>query len=431
MPAPARSSSRLPAAASMLLGLLLNLTATVAAAAAAAAAGAAAPAPAAPDQQVLKKAELASADAWKLVERMVNIDSGTFNKKGLDAVGAIATAELKKLGARIETFPATPALSKNIVATFSGSGKANILLVAHMDTVFVDGAAAARPFHLEDRRAYGPGVMDDKGGIVVGLYALKILQQISFKNYAKITLILNTNEETGSAGTRALINTLAKQHDVALNLEPGRVADGLVIWRKGSADVEVDVKGKSAHAGVAPDSGRNAVTELSHQILQLGQLGDKDKQTTVNFTVIKGGTRSNVIPDHAVAEADVRAATNEEFDRVESEMARLAQNHLVPDTQVTTSMRRSFPPMPQNAQSDALAATAQAIYAELGRKLTLEGSGGASDASLIAGAGIPTLDGFGIVGGGIHTAEEYADVDSMTPRLYLLARMLMELGAAK
>jgi glutamate carboxypeptidase len=386
---------------------------------------------AAPDQKILALATQAEGPAWKLVETLVNIDSGTFNEQGLNRVADIAADELTRLGATVTRHPATPALGSNLVATLTGTGKGRILLVAHMDTVFPDGAAKERPFHITDGRAYGPGVMDDKGGIVMGVYALRMLQQLGFKNYAKITFILNTNEETGSAGTRGLIASLAKEHDVALNLEPGRVADGLVIWRKGSADVEVDVKGRAAHAGVAPDSGRNAAMEVAHQILQLGTLGDKQKQTTVNFTVLKAGERSNVIPDHAIAQGDVRAATSEEFDRVEKDLARLSQNKLIPDTEVKVTLKRSFPPMPQNSPSDALAARAQAIYGELGRKLTLEGSGGAADSSLTAGAGTPSLDGFGIVGGGIHTPQEYAEVASMAPRLYLLTRMLIDLGAGK
>lgn len=378
------------------------------------------------DKSLQAKAEKAKPEVLKLLGRMVNIDSGTFNGKGLDAVGALATAELKKLGARIESTPAAPAAGHNIQATFTGKGKGRILLVAHMDTVFADGTAAARPFRIEGSRAYGPGIMDDKGGIVMAIGALKILQ--GFKDYAKITVLLNSNEETGSHGTRALIEKLAKEHDVTLNLESGRPGDGLVVWRKGSGLIKVEVKGRSAHAGVAPDSGRNAAMELAHQILQLGKLGNRDKGTTVNFTVLKSGDRHNVIPDHASAQGDVRALSVEEIDRVEKELATVSQNKLIPDTEVTTSLTRLFPPMALNEQTQALVAMAQAIYAELGKKLTLEGSGGAADSSLSAGVFKPTLDGLGPIGGNAHSLDEYAEPDSFVPRLYLLTRMVMELG---
>ncbi|MYN08272.1 M20/M25/M40 family metallo-hydrolase [Massilia sp. FT127W] len=381
-----------------------------------------------PDQALLAKAEQSRPEALKLLERLVNIDSGTFNGAGLDRVGAIAQEELVRLGFKVETFPAAPAQSRNIQATLAGTGKGRILLVAHMDTVFPDGAAAARPFRIDGARAYGPGIMDDKGGIVVALAALKVLKQSGYAGYGKITVLLNTNEETGSHGTRTLMEKLAREHDVALNLEPGRPADGLVVVRKGSGEIELEVSGKAAHAGVAPDSGRNAAMEAAHQMLQLSKLADASKQTTVNFTVIKSGERSNVIPDHAAVQADVRVAVPEEFDRVEQDLARISANHLIPDTKVSAKLRRGFPPMPKSPVTDAVAAKAQAVYAELGRKLTLESSGGAADSSLTYAAGVATIDGLGIVGGAIHTPEEYAEVDSIGPRVYLLARLIQEYG---
>ena len=381
--------------------------------------------------QVLSAAEAYRGDALHLLERLVDIDSGTGNEAGLKQIGGIVADELRAAGAHVELISAAPAVGDNILATWTGTGKARILLMAHMDTVFKDGTARATPFRIQGKRAYGPGVMDDKGGVVAGLYAMKILQKIDFRQYGQVTLLLNTNEETGSKGTRALIEREARRHDVTLNLEPGRPADGLVVWRKGSGTVEIDVKGKAAHAGVAPESGRNAATELAHQVLHLGKLGDSARQTTFNVTVLKAGDATNVIPDHATAFADVRVAVPEEFDRVERDLARVSADKLIPDTQVNVTLVRGFPPMPRSAATDQLAARAQAIYGEIGRKLTLEGSGGAADASVSAGAGTPTLDGFGIVGGGIHTSDEYAEVESVVPRLYLLSRMVMELAATR
>lgn len=393
--------------------------------------GAAAPAIAAPDPQVKADAENYKADALKLLERLVNIDSGSGYEPGLTQVRDITVDELEKLGATIETFPNTaPDKSSHVVATLKGTGKAKILLMAHMDTVFKEGSAAARPFTIKDGRAYGPGVMDDKGGIVAGIYALKILKNLNFKDYAQITFLLDASEETGSDAATALIQKVAKAHDVTLNLEPGRPADGLVVWRKGSGTAIVNVKGKASHAGVAPELGRNAAMEAAHQILQLGKLGDAEKKTTINFTVLNAGDRVNVIPDQATAKADVRVAVPEEFDRIEKDLVRVSADKLIPETEVTTQLIRGLPPMPQTAESDRLMNMAQGIYGELGRKLTVEGSGGAADASLAAAVGVPTLDGFGIVGGNIHTPEEYAEVESVSPRIYLLTRMIMELSAA-
>lgn len=381
-----------------------------------------------PHKQIQAHAEQYKADALKLLERLVNIDSGSGYEPGLTQVRDIAVDELKQLGFSIELVPDKAANNSHVVATLKGTGKAKILLMAHMDTVFKEGSAAERPFHIKDGRAYGPGVMDDKGGIVAGIYALKVLKDQGFKDYAQITFLLDASEETGSDAASELIRKTAKAHDVTLNLEPGRPADGLVVWRKGSATAVVEVKGKAAHAGVAPELGRNAAMEAAHQILQLGKLGDEEKKTTINFTVIKAGDRTNVIPDQATAKADVRAALPEEFDRIEKDLARVSANKLIPETEVKTSLQRGLPPMPQTPESDKLVAVAQGIYGELGKKLTIEGSGGAADASLSAGVGTPTLDGFGIVGGNIHTPEEYAEVESVVPRVYLLSRMIMELS---
>jgi glutamate carboxypeptidase len=381
-----------------------------------------------PNKQIIERAQHYKDDVLKLWERLVNIDSGTGDEQGLKEVGAIATEELKKLGAAIEIFPAKPAVGDNVVASFVGTGKGRVLLIAHMDTVFAPGTAAARPFRIKDGRAYGPGVSDNKGGMIAALFVLRILQDLNFKDYAKITLLLNTNEETGSLGTRLLIENLAKQHDATLNLEAGRPGDGLVIWRKGSGSIKVEVKGRAAHAGVAPDNGRNAAMELAHQLLQLGKLGNREKGTTVNFTVLKAGDRKNLIPDYAVAEGDIRALSSEEFDRVERELATVSKNTLIPDTEVTTSLTRLFPIMPESAQTRALVAMAQSIYGELGKTLKLEGSGGAADSSFSAGVFKPTLDGLGLIGGNAHSLDEYSETESIVPRFYLLTRMVMELG---
>src|SRR5262249_76752 len=190
-----------------------------------------------PNKQIIERAQHYKGDVLRLWDRRGKTDCGTGQEQGLKEVGAIATEELKKLGAAIEIFPAKPAIGDNVVASFVGTGKGRVLLIAHMDTVFAPGTAAARPFRIKDGRAHGPGVSDNKGGMIAALFVLRILQDLNFKDYAKITLLLNTNEETGSLGTRLLIENLAKQHDATLNLEAGRPGDGLVIWRKCSGSI--------------------------------------------------------------------------------------------------------------------------------------------------------------------------------------------------
>lgn len=383
---------------------------------------------AAMNKELYDAATQAKPDAIKLLGNLVNIDSGTGSAKGIEQVGAMVAAEMKKLGMEVALVSSAPAVGNNLVATLKGSGKAKILLMAHMDTVFADGTVASRPFRIDGNRAYGPGVVDDKGGIVAALFAIKLVQQMKFTDFAQITLFVNTNEETFSKGSFGLIESLAKQHDVTLSMEGGRPADGLVIWRKGTAELQLDVKGKASHAGVAPDAGRNAAMEAAHQMLQMAKLGDSTKLTTVNFTVFNAGDRVNVIPSAATVRGDMRAVDPAEFDRVEKDMARLAAMKLIAGTEVKASMARGMAPMPVNPRGQALAARAQAIYGELGLKLTMEGTGGAGDANFTSGVGAATLDGFGLVGGGYHSEDEYTDLNSIPPRLYLLSRMIMELS---
>ena len=171
-----------------------------------------------PHKQIQADAEQYKADALKLLERLVNIDSGSGYEPGLTQVSDIAVDELKQLGFSIERVPDKAANNSHVVATLKGTGKAKILLMAHMDTVFKEGSAAERPFHIKDGRAYGPGVMDDKGGIVAGIYALKVLKNQGFKDYAQITFLLDASEETGSEAASELIRNTAKGHDVTLIL---------------------------------------------------------------------------------------------------------------------------------------------------------------------------------------------------------------------
>lgn len=385
---------------------------------------------AARDEAVLAAAERQRADALRTLERLVNIDTETGHVPGLQLLGEYLADELARLGAQVQRLSAAPMAGQNIVATFTGTGRGRILLMAHTDTVFKPGTAKERPFRIEGSRAFGPGVADDKGGVVAGLYALKILRELGFHDYATITFLLNPNEETGSLGTRGLIQTLARKHDVVLNLEPGRAGDKVLRWRKGTAVIEVTVKGKSAHAGTAPETGRNAALEAAHQALQISRLADPEKRTTVSVTVLQAGRNFNVIPDSAVLRADVRALAEPEFQRVERQLQESASRRLIADTEVTARLTRNFPPLPQNPTTDALITRAQAIYAELGRTLEAEGTGGGSDGSYAAATGTPTLDALGFSGGNPHSEDEYVDLTTVVPRLYLLTRLVMELGRA-
>jgi glutamate carboxypeptidase len=384
---------------------------------------------AAADAQLMAAVKACEPDARALLEQLVQIDSGTGDAAGLAAVGAILKRELERSGARVATVPAAPpAVGDNVVATVEGTGRGKILLIAHMDTVFAAGTVAQRPYRVVDEQAYGPGAGDDKQGSVAAICALRALQKIGFRDFARITLIVNSNEETGSFGTRALFREQAQAADVAINLERGVPPDGVLVARKGAAIVTLDVTGRAAHSGLEPEKGRNAVLEAAHQALELGSLADPKRETTVNVTVLQGGDKFNVIPDHAIVKADVRAFTADELDRVERQVKELAARTSVPNVKVVATMERTFPAWPHTASTDALLERARALYAEIGGKLAPVSVGSSADVALTAATGTPSIDGFGILGDGAHGPDDHADLRSLVPRVYLLARMLMDLG---
>jgi glutamate carboxypeptidase len=398
--------------------------------AAAAGTALAAPAKGKVDAKVWAAAQAARADQLKLLETVVDIDSGTGDVEGGRKVADVYTPILEALGAHVEReHPEALGLADNLVATVTGTGKGRILMIAHMDTVFSPGTVAHWPFRIEGDQAHGPGVGDEKGGDVEGVYALKILHDLGYKNYAKITLLIETSEERGSPGTRALIEKLVKESDVELNLEPGDPPDALTVWRKGSRTFHIDVTGRAAHAGMAPQEGRNAALELIHQIDGLKAFPQTGDGTTVNLTIMQAGSRNNIIPEHAEAQVNVRVRKLEVFDEVEAALKKNAETHIIPDTTVKVTTEAAFPPLPNNSMTDALAAQAEAIYAPLGRTLGLSGNGGASESALANSYGVPALDGLGPVGGGFHSDREYIDLTTVTPRLYLLTKLVMELGA--
>jgi glutamate carboxypeptidase len=371
------------------------------------------------------------ADLLGLLQQIVDIDSGTGDVEGGSKVDAILAGRLESLGAAVRKEPAeSPDLPDNLVAVVHGSGKGRILIVAHIDTVFGPGTAAARPFSIDGNRAHGPGVGDEKGGVALALTAIRILHDLHFRNFGVITFLLDDSEERGSPGSRTLTQSLAQQHDVELNMEPGDPPDALTVWRKGSSAVRIDVTGRAAHAGMYPQNGRNAAVELVHQLSSLEnafpQSGDG---TTVNLTLLKAGERSNIIPDAASATFSVRFRKPEDFDAVYAKFQSASAATTVPDTKVSVSHTTSFPPLIENPQIDALARRAESIYTELGRTIALSGNGGASESALAMSLGTPALDGLGPVGSDFHTDHEWIDLDSVTPRLYLLTRLLMELGA--
>ncbi|MEE5129814.1 M20/M25/M40 family metallo-hydrolase [Pseudomonas alliivorans] len=385
-----------------------------------------------PDQ-LLKKAETEQTSYLETVRQLVGVDTGTGQAPGLKTVSALLVERLKALGAEVTTTPATPSAGDNIVGTIKGNGSRSFLLMVHYDTVFGPGTAAKRPFRQDGERAYGPGVADAKGGVAMILHSLKLLQDQGFKDFGTLTVLFNPDEETGSSGSKNIIAELARQHDYVFSYEPPD-KDAVTVATNGINGVILDVKGKSSHAGSAPEAGRNAAIELAHQMLQLKDLGDPAKGTTVNWTLIKGGEKRNIIPSSASAEADMRYSDLGESDRVIADAQRIVQKKLIDGTEVSVRLEKGRPSLAKNPGSEQLAKTAQTLYGKIGRKIEPIAMRFGTDAgyAYVPGSEKPAvLETMGVVGAGLHADDEYIELSSIAPRLYLTVALIKQLSEAK
>jgi len=382
-----------------------------------------------PNNEILSAVEACKPAGRKLLEELVAIDSGSDDAEGLLKVGALFSAELRKLGATLREIPSVPpGLGNNIVATFNGTGRGRILLIVHMDTVFDRGTVAKRPPRWEGDHYFGPGAADDKGGGITAICALRALRQTGFRDFSRIDLLLNASEEPGSPGSRDLIRALARDADVTITLERGTPTDKAIVARKGRGLLTMEFTGRAAHSGVEPQKGRNAALEAARAALEVSKLGDAAQETTVVVTVLNGGGKINVVPDHAVMSADVRAYSLQEFDRVRRGAEQIAASPTISGVTVASKLETDFPPWPRADSTDQLLARANRLYGEIGRTLTGISVGGSGDVGFAAESGKPAIDGIAMEGAGAHGPDEYADFATLTPRAYLLARMLMDLG---
>lgn len=397
------------------------------------------PALAAPDAALKAAAEKAQPAVIESLREMVMIESGSSDRAGLAKMAALLEARLQGLGFKTERKRIGDS-ADSVVGTLTGSGKKRLMLEAHMDTVYQSGILASQPYKVDGNRIYGPGIADDKGGLAVVLHGLKILMEAGWKNYAQLTVVFNPDEETGSRSSGELIATLADQHDVVLSFEPSvakAVAKNeiLLLGAAGTASATLEVKGKASHAGAAPELGRNALLELAYQLQQTKDVAKDVPGAQLNWTLAKAGTVSNQIPDSAQATGDVRTTRPDAADKLRQALQDklAASGHLVPDTQVSLKLEVGRPPFMATDRGRALAQQAQAIYAELdGRVLDLVPmTGGATDAGFAGRSGkAVVVESFGLAGYGYHARDEYIEVDSIVPRLYLVTRLLMELGKA-
>jgi glutamate carboxypeptidase len=381
-------------------------------------------------------------DLLTRIEELVNIDSGSYTAAGVNRVADLCQARFERGGWTVERHRHRPGadwvgppLGDLVAGRRAGArpvaeGGRRLLLLAHMDTVFDEGVATARPFRVHGPRAYGPGVTDDKAGVVCGFEAVEVLcDEAGFDDYAAITLVCSPDEEIGSPFSRPLIAALAAEHDVAVGLEAARTNGALVSARKGICAFTVEVAGRAVHAGVRPAEGVNAVLEAAHKTVALQALNGRWPGVTCNVGVLQGGSRTNVVADRAVMRVEVRAATMDAFDRAMAEVERIVARSSVDGAAATMAPAHRHPPMERTPAVAALVAQAQAVARELGFEVGEAATGGAGDANTTAAAGLPTIDGLAPVGGEAHGPDEWLDLDSVIPRTALLAGLLARLGA--
>ena len=307
-----------------------------------------------------------------------------------------------------------------------GGKEPYILVLGHLDTVHPVGVLDDQlPYRVEGNLAYGPGIADMKGGAFLALNAIRYLASCGERTPLPIVLLYNTDEETGSFGSRNLIDETAGGAKYVLVCEPGREGGSVVTARKGAGQFTLNVTGRAAHSGTSHADGRSALQELAHQILQLEAMTDYERGTTVNVGVVSGGTRHNVVPAEATAEFDLRVTTAE----VGEEMVQKIQGlwPVTPDVSITVTGGLNHPPFQKTPAVSQLYEHAKGLAQEIGLDLPDIATGGGSDGNFTAGMGLPTLDGLGVTGEEYHTLQEHILIDQLVPRQTLLIRLMQTL----
>lgn len=361
---------------------------------------------------------------------LVNLDCGTENKAGVDQVGTWIRDRCTAWGWEVQHFPLSD-YGDCWLARLPGRGSGRIMLIGHLDTVYPDGTAASRPMRFEGPKIMGPGVCDMKGGLLVGMYAMRALQTAGFDDFAELVFFFNSEEELGSPVSRTLYTPVVQQMDAALVLEAARMNGDIVSARKGAGVYAVRVRGKAAHAGVEPEKGANAVLEMAHQVIAFQKLNGIAPGVTVNTGVISGGTQHNVVPEYAKLEVDVRAVDLAGVAAIRHAIAGLHGQTTVPGTQVQIQGGFSYFPMAKTQATAFLVKLAQEAARELGFEVKDAATGGASDANMISALGVPVLDGLGPVGGLDHGPDEYIEQASIVPRTALLVGLLQRILARR
>lgn len=368
----------------------------------------------------------AMVDTWKL---LVDRDCGSGNKAGVDGVGRDVKDFLEKCGFKV-WFHEYEKAGNMLVAEYGDASKPFIVLTGHMDTVFGDGTAAARPFTIKDGKVTGPGVLDMKGGVCILLSTLEALHAAGFDDFpCKVILVADEEPAHVFSNAPEVIEKESKGAKCAFNFETGFPDHALVVQRKGCWRFFIETFGRGCHVGNDPQNGRSAILEMAHKIIEIENLTDYSKQYNVNVGTIEGGTVANAAPAHCKVKCDFRYVHPEDLPILRKKVEEVCAKQYVPD--VTTKLYDSvgFAVMPQLPGNLELLKIAQEVAEESG--FPVPGPklcGGGSDAAYTEAAGVPTLCGTGVEGSRNHTVEEWADVDSLFRRAKQMAGILLKLN---
>jgi glutamate carboxypeptidase len=375
------------------------------------------------EQQVLDTLAASQGEMLQLLQRIVDIDSGSYHKAGVDAV-------IAQLRAYLEAHGVACAIHRNetagncLRASLAGEGKP-VVLMGHCDTVFGEGTAAQRPFRIDGDMAYGPGVADMKAGLVINSFVLAAFARAGLS--VPMVGLYTADEEIASPASRPFIEANASNARAVFNSEPGRPSGNVVTGRKGAMFVDCEVTGIPAHSGGNHHEGASAIEALCRKVVQLHRLTDYDSGTTVNVGLISGGSSVNTVAPFAKAAIDIRFKTKEAMDAVQAQMASIIERTEVQGTCAHITQQRYFLPLLQSAASRTLFDSYVDSASTLGFAAGGEFSGGSADSGFTAAAGIPTLCGTGPVGGKVHTADEWLKVSSVVPRAQAIALTALRL----
>ncbi len=366
-----------------------------------------------------RKNEMAS-----LLEELVCIQSGSYNKSGVDRVGRVIRREMESIGFSC-SLDRQKRYGDHLIARSPGSDAClkQILITGHMDTVFPEDTSFTF-FKQDERHTFGPGVADMKGGLVVGIFALKALDALEILGRIPICFVFNSDEEVGSPSSKGLIRAEAGKAKVGLVLEAGGLNNEIVTGRKGNMSGSLSIEGSAGHAAFAGPDKASAVLELAHKTIEIEKMNRPEKGICANVGMVEGGIGPNTVAQHASARIDFRFVNSDDGQKLKDRINRICRTVIVPGTASRFELTSGRPPMPETREHRELFDRINAVAQEINSRVVPELRQGVSDANFIADCGIPVIDGLGPCGAKDHSEDEYILTQSLMDRTLLFAGVI-------